>query len=177
MRHLLSSFAACLAVGPLCAQTTGVPGINDLTVNALGSGATSCVPLCFPNGGVTLTLSITAPLGAIGLLLFNFCPCQTCALMGPTNACLPPIPLTACGPSNQSLDLDMSPPCGIPIIMTVVPSTAGTYTLSMPIPPLLGPPCAVATLSVQAVMFNGCGLGLFAVPGPLVFTQSFTLNF
>ncbi len=179
MLPLLSSalavpLAACAAV----AQVTGVPGTNDYTINTLGSGGTSCVPLCFPNGGVTLNLAVSAPLGAIAIAFFNFCPCQTCQLPGPANTCAPPIPLTACGAStNQALDLDISPPCGVPVSFTMFVNTAGVYSASVVIPPLPGPPCGIATLSTQAMVFSSCGLGLTAVPGPFVLTQSYTLTF
>ncbi|MFY9341323.1 MAG: hypothetical protein WAT39_02455 [Planctomycetota bacterium] len=169
---LLSALTASLV-----AQTTGVPGINDYTINGLGSGATSCVSLCFPNGNVTLNLAVSAPFGSFALLLFNFCPCQTCGLPGPTNACVPPIPLTACGGSNQSLDLDLTAACGPAIIQFVGPSTAGFPFTTLTIPPLPGAPCTVATLSTQAAVINPCGLGVLGVPGPFVMTQSFTVNF
>src|SRR5688572_6944751 len=176
MRILSSALAVSLAAAAAVAQVTGVPGTNDYTINGLGSGGTSCVPLCFPNGGVTLNLAVSAPLGAIAIAFFNFCPCQTCQLPGPTNACAPPIPLTACGATtNQSLDLDLSPPCGLPISFTMLVNTAGVYSASVAIPPLPGLPCSVATLSTQAIVFSTCGLGLTAVPGPFVLTQSFTL--
>lgn len=174
--RLSSLLAACLAIAPALAQTTGVPGINNYTINSLGSGGTSCVPLCFPNGSLNLNLAISAPLGAIAIAFFNFCPCLPCQLPGPTNACLPTIPSTACG-SNQSFDMDLSPPCGIPFNFTLVVNTAGVYSATIPIPPLPGPPCGVITLSTQAIVFNACGLGTFAVPGPFVLTQAFTINF
>lgn len=178
LRILSSALAVSLAAAPAVAQVTGVPGTNDYTINSLGSGGTSCVPLCFPNGGVTLNLAVSAPLGAIAIAFFNFCPCLTCQLPGPTNSCAPPIPLTACGAStNQSLDLDLSPPCGLPISFTMLVNTAGVYSASVPIPTLPGIPCGVATLSTQAIVFSSCGLGLTAVPGPFVLTQSYTLTF
>ena len=58
------------------------------------------------------------------------------------------------------------------------PGAASLPSLVMPIPVLAGVPCAVATLSVQAVVINpGCGLGLVPLPGPFVMTQAFTLKF
>lgn len=173
-----SLLAVALAIGSALAQTTGVVGTNDYTINSLGSGGTSCVPLCFPNGGLVLNLAVSAPLGAIGIAFFNFCPCLPCQLPGPSNACVPPIPATACFGSNQSFDMDLSPPCGVPFNVTLIPNTAGVYAASVPIPPLPGAPCSgLWTLSTQAIVFSSCGLGLTAAPGPYVLTQSFTLNF
>ena len=179
MRALFAAvITASLTLGA-AAQTTGVPLTNDYTVNSLGSGATSCVNLCFPNGNVTLNLAVSAPLGAIGIVFFNFCPCLPCQLPGPVNTCVPPSPLTACGSStNQSLDMDISPPCGLPVSLTMFVNTAGVYSATLPIPSLPGVPCSgVWQLSTQAIVFSSCGLGLTAAPGPFVLTQAFTLNF
>jgi hypothetical protein len=177
MRPLRSAFVASLLAAAALAQTTGVLGINDYTVNGLGSGSTSCTTLCFPGGGLTLNLDVSAPAGAIAIVLVNFCPCQTCTLTGPSNACLPAIPATACGSSNQSFDMDLTAACGIAFSAVVTLTSAGTLSLPLPIPALTGPPCAAATLSTQAIVIDPCGSGLFAVPGPFVLTQSYTLNF
>ena len=165
-----------LTASAAIAQTTGVPGLNDLTVNLLGSGSTSCSPFCFPGGNVTINLDLSAPAGSSAFLLLSFCRCLPCQLTGPTNSCLPPIPLTACGGSNQSLDLDMSLPCGIAAVVPFALTTAGTLSLQVPIPPIVGFPCSTA-LSVQAVVIDTCGLGLFAMPGPFVLSQSYSLLF
>ncbi|MBL8735016.1 MAG: hypothetical protein JNL12_01185 [Planctomycetes bacterium] len=171
--HLLSLL---LTAGAAVAQTTGVPGMNDLTVNWAGSGSTSCTSMCFPGGNVTLNLDVSAPPGATAFLLLSFCPCTTCSLPGPANGCFPTIPATACGGSNQSLDLDMSPPCGIVAVVPVAVNSAGTLGTQVPIPPLAGPPCTTA-LAIQAVVIDPCGAGVFAMPGPFVLTQAYTLWF
>ena len=176
MRFSTLPLAVILASSAL-AQTTGVPGINDLTVNNLGSGTTSCAGFCFPNGGVTLNMIVNAPPGSFAIALFNFCPCQACSLPGPTNACVPAIPATACGPSNQSLDLNPIAACGIALTAVMVPTSAGVPGLTVPIPTFTGPPCSSALMTVQAVMLDPCGLGLFALPGPFVMTQAITLAF
>jgi len=170
------TLAFLLTAGAAMAQTTGVPGINDLTVNWAGSGTTSCTSMCFPNGNVALNFDVSAPVGAVAVLLFSFCPCTTCSLPGPANTCLPTIPATACGGSNQSLDLDMSPPCGITVSIPVTVNSAGTLGTTVNIPPIAGIPCTTP-LAVQAVVIDPCGAGLFAVPGPFVMTQSYTLWF
>ncbi|MCB9877999.1 MAG: hypothetical protein H6835_10400 [Planctomycetes bacterium] len=168
--------AFLFSLGAAIAQTTGTPGINDLTVNNLGSGSTSCTSLCFPNGNVTLNFDISAPSG-FAILIFGFCPCATCSLAGPSNSCLPAIPATACGGSNQSLDIDMTAGCGIAALIPVSVAADGTLSVSVPIPGFSGPPCGNATLSVQGVVIDPCGAGLFSMPGPFVFTQSYTLLF
>ena len=170
--------AALLAITPVFAQTTGVPGMNDYTINSLGSGSTSCTSLCFPNGNVTLALNISAPVGSVCVAVFNFCPCTTCWLPAPPNACVPVIPPTACGGSNQSADINLTAACGVALSLVMVTNTAGTIGATLTIPPLPGPPCGVISLSTQAVVIDPCGVG---VPppfgGPFVLTQAYTLNF
>ncbi len=169
--------AFVLTTSMALAQTTGVPGINDLTVNFSGSGSTSCTTFCFPNGNTVLQLGMSMPQSAVAVLAFNFCPCSPCSLPGPSNFCLPAIPATACGPSNQSLDLDTTAACGPTIFVAVSVNTAGTVGAAIPIPPLPGPPCSTAVLAVQGIVIDPCGAGLFAVPGPFVLTQAYTLQF
>ena len=173
----LNLLAFLITASTALCQTTGVPGINDLTVNFTGSGTTSCTTMCFPNGNTAINFDVSMPVGAIAVLMFNFCPCSPCSLPGPANACFPSIPATACGPSNQSLDLNIAAACGPTMFVPVTVSTAGTVGLSLAIPPIPGVPCASAVLSVQGVVIDPCGLGLFAMPGPFVFTQSYTLLF
>lgn len=177
--NLRSTAAFLLTAAAAVAQTTGVPGMNDLTVNSLGSGSTSCTTLCFPNGGLTLNLNVSAPPGAFAIALFGLCPCTTCTLPGPTNSCFPTIPNTACGAStNQSLDIDMTAACGIVASFVMVNSTGTLGTsMSLNIPAFTGLPCTNATLSVQAAVIDPCGMGLLGVTGPFVMTQSYTLTF
>ena len=178
MRIRHAFLAAILALAPALAQTTGVVGINDYTINGLGSGTTSCTSLCFPNGNVTLGLNVSAPVGSFVVVLFNFCPCLSCYLPAPANACLPAIPPTACGGSNQSADINLTSACGIALSIVMTTNTAGTIGASLSIPPLPGPPCSVVQLSTQAVVINPCGLGVPpGFSGPFVLTQAFTLNF
>lgn len=174
MRSLLLNL---LLAAPLAAQTTGVPGINDLDVNGFGAGTTSCSTICYPNGGVTLNYSASVPAGAIVLVFFTFCPCLPCMLNAPANACLPTIPATACGGSNQSLDLNINAACGPILSLPMSINTAGVLGLSINIPTFTGLPCTNAVLTAQAVVIDPCGLGLFAAPGPFVFTQAITTVF
>jgi hypothetical protein len=175
MKTSLLAFA--LLSSAALAQTTGVPGINDLTVNWTGSGSTSCTSMCFPNGNTTIAFDVSMPTGAIAILAFNFCGCAPCSLPGPSNACAPAIPATACGGSNQSLDISVNAACGPIVFIPVATSTAGTVGATITIPPIPGPPCASAVLGVQGIVIDPCGLGVFAVPGPFVLTQAYTLQF
>jgi hypothetical protein len=172
-----SLFLTAVLATSIAAQTTGVPGINDLDLNGFGAGTTSCSTICYPNGNVSLNYTASVPPGAFVLVFFTFCPCLPCQLAAPTNACLPPIPPTACGPSNQSLDLNINAACGPLVSLPMSINTAGVLGLSINIPPFVGPPCSNAVLTAQAVVLDPCGLGLFAAPGPFVFTQAITATF
>lgn len=174
MRTFLLS---CLLSGSAVAQTTGVPGINDLTLNfTFGSGMTSCATTCFPNGNVVLTYTVSVGTGAIPFLMLNLCPCQPCSLTAPLNFCAPTIPATACGGSNQSLDLDVSAACPI-LFLPVGPTTTGVVGVSITVPPIPGPPCTNMALSAQALILDLCGAGLTVAPGPFVFSQAITTWF
>lgn len=174
MRHLLPTLLLATAT---IAQTTGVPGINDLEVNGFGSGTTSCATTCYPNGNVTLNYTANVPAGAFVLVFFTFCPCFACQLPAPTNTCTPAIPTTACGGSNQSLDLDINAACGPVVALPMTLNSAGVMGLSLPIPGFTGLPCTNAVLTAQAVVVDPCGLGLFALPGPFVLSQAITTWF
>jgi hypothetical protein len=174
MRTFLLS---CLLAGSAAAQTTGVPGINDLTLNSIGSGATSCVTQCFPNGNVTLTYMVSVAPGAIPFVMFNFCPCLPCSLTAPSNFCSPTIPPTACFGSNQSLDLDLNAACGPVLFLPVGPTTTGVVGVSITVPPIPGPPCSNVALTAQAIILDLCGAGLTVAPGPFVFSQAITAWF
>ncbi len=160
------------------AQTTGVPGINDLTVNGFGSGQTSCATTCFANGNLVLNYTVSAPFGAPVLIAFNLCPCAPCTLPGPANFCAPPIPLTACALSNQSFDLSLNAACGPLTLLPTTPILGTTLSsLSIAVPPIPGAPCLNLALSAQAVIIDPCGAGLFAAPGPFVLSQAITTWF
>lgn len=173
MRTFLS---ACILVGAAVAQTTGVPGINDLTMNGFGSGMTSCAVTCVPNGNTVLNYTVSVAPGAIPFVIFNLCPCLPCSLTAPTNFCAPPIPPSACGGSNQSFDLDINAACPL-ILMPVGPTTTGVVGVSITVPPIPGPPCTNLALSAQAMILDLCGAGLTVAPGPFVFSQAITVWF
>lgn len=180
MNPLRSCVLPCLLAAGLAGQTTGVPGINDLTVSGggplLGSGTTSCFNACFPNGNVNLNYQVSAPAGALVFLAFSFCPCVPCSVTAPANACVPVIPNTACLGSNQSFDLDINAACGL-ILLAASVSSAGTLGAQIPVPPIPGPPCSSLTLSCQAVIFDPCGLGITGFGGPFLLSQAITASF
>jgi hypothetical protein len=157
------------------AQTTGVPGTNDYTLNALGSGTTSCTFLCFPTP-VTLSMQAWTPTGNFVFFLFSFCPCFGCSQNWSPNACVPAIPPTACGSTtNQSVDILPQPGCPLFVVGSAI-SVGGVATFNWVLPPL-GPPCASARGSTQALIFSPCGVGSSAFPGPFVLSQAYNLAF
>jgi hypothetical protein len=168
---------ACIATTALAlGQTTGVPGINDYTINGSAcSGSPSCTSCCFATP-VALNCSVSAPTGSICVVVWSFCPCFPGFSCGPTNFCVPAIPSTACGSStNQSLDLVLG------CVMTPfvgVTNTAGLASVVVNIPPLgPAPPCSIGPLSTQAVVIDPCGAGASPFLGPFVLTQAYSVTF
>lgn len=122
------------------AQTTGIPGVNDLTVNGLFSGSTSCtgVTICTP---ATVTFGVTASPGTSVVLFASPGPCiagwQTLS-----NLC-----------SGTSIDISLVPE---PLqLASGTTDATGSYSATFPLPELVS-----VTLSVQAALFDSCGLGL-----------------
>ena len=160
---VLFSAATFLAPAVSVAQTTGVPGFNDLTVNGLGSGTTSCsAPISMSGGGVATMEVSTAPSVPVVLLFTPFCRCQPPFFpLPPSTSC--PIPFTAGGgASNQSVDLLLSPNC---ILLNFVTNSdaAGMVDLPLPLPPSF-------VLGVQAASLHPCATGF-----PVLFTQAHTI--
>ena len=103
MKTLTTILALTLLAAAPKAQTTGVPGFNDLTANAMGSGTTSCSPPITMIGGGLVTLNVSTAPGVPTVYLFTpFCRCQPPFVnLPPSPFC--PIPFTAAGgTSNQS---------------------------------------------------------------------------
>jgi hypothetical protein len=170
LRTALASFAMTTFA---LAQTTGVPGINDYTVNGLTSGSMSCTTQCNATP-VNLNLAVSTVPGNIVIFAFSFCPCFSGFACAGPNACLPAIPTTACGAStNQSLDIQLG--CVTTFFAGVAGTAGATMTLSIP---SLGaiPPCSVQ-LATQAIVIDTCGVGLSFLPGPFVLTQAYDLLF
>jgi len=166
------------------AQVTGVPGINDYTLNGFTSGSTSCTSLCFPSP-VTLTMAVHTAPGNLAIAFWTDCPCRGCSIPWPPNACAPSIPLgsvPACSLTNQSIDFFPVPSCSILFSFTMVANSAGfaSTTISVPLINFGTVPCAPTnpTFSTQAVVLDLCGNGGVPVgPGPFVLTQAYDVGF
>jgi len=177
IRFLRAAVAAVVLACASVAQTSGVPGINDYTLaGSTGPGcfgSPSCITCCYPTPTVVTGTVSTGP-GRAVFFIWSFCPCTPGFICGPTNACAPPIPLTACGSAtNQSFDILLGCVTSTNLVLS---NSAGQaqFTLTLP---TLGPACASATLSTQAVIVDNCGLGVAGFPGPFVLTQAYSVNF
>ena len=71
-----------IAAAPALAQTTGVPGINDYTINTFTSGSQSCTQLCIPTPA-TITMSVNTTPGAFVIIYWTDCPCRGCSIRRP----------------------------------------------------------------------------------------------
>lgn len=183
-RHPLSfALGLALACGSLTAQVTGVPGINDYTINGSTSGSQSCTALCMPSP-LLLTMAVNTVPGAPVVIVWTDCPCRGCAVPWPANACTPAIPfgtIPACLTTNQSLDFFPVPGCNILFQATLIANAAGVASLTVAVPPLSAGtvPCGPNTrLSTQAVVIDPCGVGGLPLgPGPFVLTQAYDVGF
>ena len=143
------ALALLVIVIPARAQTTGIPGFNDYTINAIGSGSTSCTSITvLTPSTVTFQVSGT-PLTPV-MIYISFVPC----LVGP------PSPFTC-----QGTSLDLAPfPAPLPLSAGLT-DVAGNYTFSLTLPPI-SPPITIGTQSL-----------LLCVPSFLpLFTQAYDLT-
>ena len=144
MRFATAALALALFAAPATAQTTGMPGMNDYTVNGALSGATSCITPVVPLF-VPLTFTVSTLPGFPVAILFNFCPGP---LGGPS--CLAGFaPFVPCFlPPINSLDITygVAPCVGIPVFGVADP--LGFFTIMLP-------PCGIPgyEFSTQAVIF------------------------
>lgn len=173
--HALPSTLVLLGTATVgLAQTTGVIGINDYTINSSTSGATSCTTQCYTTP-VSLSLDVSTAPGNFVIYIWSFCPCSAGFVCGGPNACLPGIPFTACGATtNQSLDLQLG--CVITFFGPAMANSAGIANFVLPIPTLSLPPCSFP-LATQALILDVCGVGLPILPGPWVLSQSYDVLF
>lgn len=128
------------------AQTTGVVGVNDLTINTLGTTTTSCNPLglVLTQPGA-LTFDLSCPPGTIGIVAIGVGCAGGCGGISffPSAPC-------AGGPACAGTNLWWS--IGIPILTFVVPSNAaGIAQLVIPMVNV-NPGCA----SAQGANFDPC---------------------
>ena len=154
MRMLSIALAAALLAVPAFAQTTGVPGVNDLTLNGVGSGGTSCVAYQVPAGPSTLAIGITSAGNEPLIGAFS-------------NACVPGAVLTA----DPLYTLDLNPAGlaiafdGTGIFLPPNPLTpffntpaSGVWGLTITINPPLGPVLSLQTALLGPGFATGLGL-------------------
>lgn len=154
----LAALAALLLGSSAQAQTTGVPFLNDLTVNGFGSGGVSCASFTLSSTAATFT--VTGDPGALAVVAYSPNGCA------PAVACLPPvpcpIPFSACGGgTNRSIDL--LPPLFVGC--SFVLNAAGTGSCTVAIPP-------GTFVGVQAVVLPSASCG-----GVFVTTQAYNVVF
>lgn len=157
---MTSLFAFC---APLAAQgVTGVPGLTDYTINALGSGTSSCNFNLLTAGPATFTVN-TLP-GTTVIFLFNLnCPCSPCSINFPGGAACP-VPPTVCSAftTNQSLDLNIGfTPCVL-LSGVLVAGAGGSVSLTFVLP-------SGIRFSTQALALLPCSV---LAPFPPMFTQA-----
>jgi hypothetical protein len=181
LKRLSLCLLAALASFPARAQTTGVAGRNDYTINGSTPGSTSCPLLCFPSPA-TLNLWVTTVPGNPVIVIWNGCPCRPCVTPWPPNGCVPPIPPATFPPcsstTNQSIDMLIAAPCPILFSAFLLANSAGLASMTLTIPLLSTPPCTMPPISTQAVVIDPCGVGgPPAGPGPFVLTQAYSVRF
>lgn len=158
MRRLLGvSLLVALLSSPSLAQTTGIPGINDFTVNGFVSGSTSCTLVV--QVGQPITFNINTVPGALSVIVLNTCPCAA--------GLLPLAPIGCQGALlNQSIDLDIFGWTGALCLTLQFPgtaNTAGNFGFTMP-------PCPNP--------FRFSAQGVILIPGcaPFVMTQAYDIQ-
>jgi hypothetical protein len=152
---------AALAAAPAAQGTTGVPGINNYTVNGMIPGSTSCPFLGpFPAGPMVFSVS-TAP-GAPVAFFFNVnCPCVPCFFPWVPATC--PLPALGCGAlTNQAFELNSTFAFCVFLSASTSANTAGVATITISVPPTI-------RFSTQAVLIHPCNAGL-------VFTQAYNVS-
>lgn len=183
-RNPFAAFAATLTfAAAAAAQTTGVAGINDYTINGSVPGSQSCTSLCLPSPTV-LTMSVNTIPGTAVIVVWTDCPCRGCAIPWPANSCAPSIPngiIPACLTTNQSIDFFPVPGCSILFQATLIANAAGVASMTVTVPPLSAGtvPCGPNTrLTSQAVVIAPCGVGGLPLgPGPFVLSQAYDVGF
>ncbi len=146
LRSLATLVVLTVIAGILPAQTTGVVGVNDLTINTLGTTTTSCNPLglILTQPGA-LTFDLSCPPGTIGIVAIG---------IGCAGGCggFPFFPTAPCagGPACAGTNLWWS--IGTPILTVVVPSNAAG--IAQLVVPMVSVPAGCA--SAQGANFDPC---------------------
>ena len=149
MRFILIVFSIALCAAPSIAQTTGVSGINDFTINGSGSGATSPVDPALNNLVTSITMSVSAAPG-------------DSVVGASSNVAMPGV-----APVSASHSLDLNPAMlnifiqpgsalGFPINTTVPAS--GSWDLSLPVTLGAGSSYAIQYALVGPGFAAGIGL-------------------
>ncbi|MCA9321333.1 MAG: hypothetical protein KDB53_11390 [Planctomycetes bacterium] len=153
-----SFFALTLMVtvlgGSVAAQTTGVPGFNDYTINGLTSGSTSCTALTFVTP-TPMNFLVTMNPGSAVFLLASSLPCWP----GVTS------PFICQG---TSFDMIFTPSISIiPLATTVLSTGLVGAGVSIFVPSFPGPPIVFSTQCV--ILDPNCG-------GLPLFTQAYDVT-
>lgn len=162
-----------LATAAAAQGTTGVVGINDLTINGFVSGSTSCTPVAL-NCPATIQFDVScAPFAPVAIYL-SPCPCfADWACLGSTSCA---IPATACGnTANQSVDLNLA--CSVYELAFGGSNALGDFSSVIPVPPGLCGGGFTITFAVQAVVFDiGCVNLSPVLPFHLLLTQAYDVT-
>ena len=139
-----------LLASAVSAQTTGVVGVNDYTINNAISGSTSCNKVLL--GGLPITFKITAAANSSVVLLFSLCPCSSNFFAMGTSCAL-----------TQTLDLNLTCP-----LFTFNSVTGAGGTMLFVVPPFVCAPPGTFLFSTQGVVFDSS-----CFPWPFRLTQAY----
>ena len=149
MKHFVTSLALFALTSFASAQTTGIPGLNDLRVNLMGSGTTSCNTIPWLGmGPVTAVFDVTCAPGTPVIFAFS----ASCTAPG---IWLPPAPATCGGPLNGTPPSNIWWSLSLPVLLTV-PAGAGATGQARIAVPLPGPMPPGMSAAVQAILINSC---------------------
>jgi hypothetical protein len=155
--------------------TTGVVGINDLTLGdgsvVCTSGSTSCTPCNFVCPPILSFDVSCAPFAPVAIYL-SPCPCfADWACLGSTTC---PVPMTACGNTqNQSVDLNLT--CSVYELAFGYANGLGLSSVVIPVPPGLCGSGLTITFAVQAVVLDFACFST-TLPFHLLLTQAYDVT-
>ena len=154
MRTMTMTMVLMCCALPACAQTTGVAGVNDLSLNGLGMGDTSCATVHVPSSPSLLTMRLTAAAGDVLLGAVS-----TCCVPGAVTSPDPLYTLDLC-PSTMAFVFDGTglflPPTPFTPYFTV--PSGGWWALAITIEPPLGPVFAHQVALLGPGFSSGFGL-------------------
>ena len=164
MKNVLATFALLTLTSFAAAQTTGVPGVNDLRVNLMGSGTTSCNTIPYLGvGPLPVVFDVTcAPMTPVIFLISPSC-------TAPGIPFLPSAPAACGGPLAGTPPTNLWLSLNFPILLTVGASS-GTIGQARTFLQLPGPMPPGMSAAVQALMLNTCS------PWGFIFSQAHTFS-